>query len=229
MLQQTDIAGHKRWRSKSKYLPEREIPWHDREDWPEWFIVDITPSRVRLCRLVLKEPLRVLGVKSTAPRTFHDFFYGCSEQLSHFECDDFGEFVFFLQQQLSDGLHHFRALAKRNAAIFPGRVLGVLQSFLDFGVVERSKLLYLFARSRINRSDRHMRTLHRILESMKLVGTDLRAVRWRRARRSRPHDAKFAIPWESAHGRARRTTIAQAAPATRREWPPARSLRDHSN
>ena len=89
-------------------------------------------------------------------RTFHDFFYGCSQQLSHFERDDFGELVFFLQQQLSGGLHQFRALAKRSAAIFPGRVLGVLQSFLDFGIVERSKLLYLFARSRINRSDRHV-------------------------------------------------------------------------
>src|SRR5882724_587472 len=151
MLQQTDIAGHKRWRSKSKYLPEREIPWHDREDWPEWFIVDITPGRVRLCRLVLKEPLGVLGVKSTAPRTFHDFFYGCSKQLSHFDYDDFGESVLFLQQQLGGGLHKFRALAKRSSPIFSGRLLGALQSFLDFGIVERSKLLHLFARCRINR------------------------------------------------------------------------------
>src|SRR5207248_6947973 len=88
MLQQTDIAGHKRWRGKSKDLPQREIPRHDREDRPEWFIADITAGGVRLRRLVLKEALRVLGVKSTGPRTFKDFFYGCLEQLSHFRSEE---------------------------------------------------------------------------------------------------------------------------------------------
>jgi hypothetical protein len=34
-------------------------------------------------------------------------------------------------------------------AIFSRRVLGALQSFLDFGIVERSKLLHPFASSRI--------------------------------------------------------------------------------
>ena len=95
MFQQTDVSSHERRRCKSKYLPEREIPRHDSEDRAERLIVNITAGRVGLCRLVLKEPLRVVGVKSTAARTFLNLFQGRTEQLSHFERDDFGEPVFF--------------------------------------------------------------------------------------------------------------------------------------
>ncbi len=117
--------------------------------------MDITAGRVGLRWLVLKEPLRIFGVKSTPARTFLYLSQRCAEQLSHFERDDFGKLVIFQQQQLSRGRHEFRTLAKRSSSIFPGRVLGALQTFLDFGIVERGEFLHLFAGDRIDRSDCH--------------------------------------------------------------------------
>src|ERR1043166_2404392 len=99
MLQQTDIASHQRRRSKSKHLPEREIPRHNGEYRAQRFIMDITPGRVRLCRLILKEPLRILGIKSTAACTFLDLFDRRLKQLSHFERDSLGKFLLLQQQE----------------------------------------------------------------------------------------------------------------------------------
>ena len=105
--------------------------------------MNIAAGRVRLCRFVFKEPLRVVGVKSTAARTFLNLFQGRAEQLSHFERDDFGEPVLFQQQQLGHGRHKFRALDKSSSTIFLGCVFGVLQTSLDFDIVERSEFLQL--------------------------------------------------------------------------------------
>ena len=162
MFQQTDVPSHERGRRKSEDLPERKIPRHDSEDRAERLVVNIAAGRVRLCRLVFKEPLCIIGIKPTAARTFLNLFQGRTEQLSHFECDDFGEPVLFQQQQLSRGRHEFGALAKGSSPIFPGRVLGALQAFLDFGIVERRKFLQLFAGRRIDRSNWHISTLHRL-------------------------------------------------------------------
>src|SRR5207253_10221721 len=118
------------------------------EDRSQRFILNITTGGIRLCWLVLKEPLCVVGIKSTCARTFLHLLQGCPKQFSHFEGNDFGESLLFQQQQLGSGLQEVRTLAKRSSTIFRGGVFGSLQSIFDFGIIEGRKLLHLFACNR---------------------------------------------------------------------------------
>ena len=156
MFQDTDVSRHQSRSGKSKYLPERKIPRHNREDRAERLIADVAPGGIRLGYFIFQKSLAVLGVKSTGARAFFDFFKGSTKQLSHFQRDDPGEFVLLGMQQRRHSHHELRPLRKPLPAVTQKRAVGAAQSLLDFRIVEGRKILQFLAYRRVDRRDWHL-------------------------------------------------------------------------
>ena len=155
MFQQSDVTGHQRRRGKSKHLPERKIPGHDRQHRPERLILDVTFGGVGLRRFLLEKARSVLRVKPATARAFLDFCDRIAKQFAHLHRDDLRKLFLFLEQQLGRGVQQFGALDKRGSAIFAERFFGAAQALLDFCIAEGRKLLQLFTCGRIYRRNWH--------------------------------------------------------------------------
>ncbi len=85
VLEQQDVAGHQRRSREPEYLPEGEVPWHDREDGPERLVMDEALGCGALRRLVGQELPGVLGVVAAAPRALDGFLAAGLQQFAHLE------------------------------------------------------------------------------------------------------------------------------------------------
>src|SRR5207249_11600045 len=87
MLQQRGVSGHEGGSSEAKHLPEREVPGHDRQNWPERLKRNVTLGRVCQRTLRGKELLGVVSVEIAVPGALLDLRFSLYDWLSHFGGD----------------------------------------------------------------------------------------------------------------------------------------------
>src|SRR5439155_22881077 len=66
VFEKANVPGHQSGRGKSKHLPERKIPRHDRQDRSHRLIMNVAATRVGLRDFILQKTFGVLGVISAS-------------------------------------------------------------------------------------------------------------------------------------------------------------------
>src|SRR5438477_13104496 len=113
MLEQTHIARHQGGRCEAEDLPERKIPWHDRQDWPDRLIPNIALSLVRFHSLIGEEPSGIVRVEPACPCAFDDLFSGCFDRLTHLSSSQPRKLVLVLLEHFGRARHHPGSFRKR--------------------------------------------------------------------------------------------------------------------
>ena len=73
MFKETDISRHQGRRRKPEHLPERKVPWHDREDGSERIITDIASPGIRRYDLFAQKFLAVFRIETATACAFFNF------------------------------------------------------------------------------------------------------------------------------------------------------------
>src|SRR5204863_3463728 len=76
VFEKSDVSGHQSGRGKSKDLPERKIPRHDRQHRSHRLIMNVAAARVRLRDFVFQKAFGVFGVVAASALALFDFFDG---------------------------------------------------------------------------------------------------------------------------------------------------------
>ncbi len=113
VLEHDDITGSERRRGRTKELPIREIPWHDREQHAERTEPDVTLGRI--CRDDLVGEVRgpVLRVVVASERALLDLRLRLDDRLAHFAGRKPCEFSLALAKRSRQGAQRIRTLVVR--------------------------------------------------------------------------------------------------------------------
>ena len=106
MLEQTNVSGHQRRRGKAKDLPEREIPWHDRQHNTQRLEMHVAFRRVGFDNLIREMLLCVLSVIATNPGALLGFLHGGLDGFSHLSRHQPREIVLLDFKDFGDAQHH---------------------------------------------------------------------------------------------------------------------------
>src|SRR5947209_3774034 len=110
VFQYRRIAGHQRRRGEAEDLPERKIPWHDRQDHAERLEGDERFRAAEIDLLPRQETPSVIGEIIASRRAFLDFGAPVGDRLAHLLRHQRGELILLAAQDSSGFLHHARAL-----------------------------------------------------------------------------------------------------------------------
>ena len=105
MLEQADVAGHKRGAEKAEDLPEGEVPGHDGEDDAERVPADVAVLAFGGDGFFLENAGGVIGVIAAADGAFEDFAAGREEGFTHL-CGEQGGELFDLVLEDAGELAH---------------------------------------------------------------------------------------------------------------------------
>src|SRR5262245_5426379 len=155
MFEQPNIAGHQGGRGEAEDLPERKIPWHDREYHPEWLPEHRAARGRGLDQFLLEKALRVLSIISAADDALAHFVARRADWLAHFEGNRLGECGDLLFEQISGLLENGGTLKKTALAMSPRSTRGRCELLLDGPTIQLLIFAQLFARCRIDRGNRH--------------------------------------------------------------------------
>ena len=106
LLEQTNVAGHQRRRGETKDLPERKIPWHDRQHDTQRLEMHVAFRSVSFDNLICEMSLGVLSVIATNPGALLDFLHGGLDGLSHLSRHQPREIVLLDFKDFGDAQHH---------------------------------------------------------------------------------------------------------------------------
>src|SRR6266567_7454436 len=112
MLKKSHIASHQRGRSETKYLPEREIPWHYCEHRSEWLKPHKALFRISFYQLVGQMTRRIFSEIPAGRRALFCFLDGSSNWFAHLARHQPGKQVFFGFEDFRSSQHHSLALCK---------------------------------------------------------------------------------------------------------------------
>src|SRR6202045_3139251 len=167
MFEKSDVAGQKGRSGEANYLPEREVPGHHRENWPDGKIADKTFLGSGFDDFVGKKALGVVGIVAATSGTLYRFGDRCLERLAHFEGREGSELIFVALEDVSCLAHAARTFGERHLALGVVCSDGELQLLLNLGIRERIKSFNNFAGSGINACNSH-EMFHLELETSKL-------------------------------------------------------------
>ena len=105
VFQNRRIPGHQGRSRKSKHLPEREIPWHDRENDAQGFKNNLARHRPGLDRLGIEKGPGVIGVILQHPGAFPGLGTTLCNRLAHFQGHEFGERLLLITKDCRGPAH----------------------------------------------------------------------------------------------------------------------------
>ncbi len=136
MLEQPYVARHQGWSRKAHDLPEREVPRHHREDWPQRQVADVALVGIGLDRLVREKAGAVFCEKAAARSAFLRLRHGRLVGLAHFLLHQARPLLALVLQDLRGFVEPTGALGKGSSAVCAEGLLRPLQGPLQIRIAD---------------------------------------------------------------------------------------------